>query len=81
MATAVLAGRIFLFGGEETARVFAENEVYDPTTDSWTTMAPMPTPRHGTGAATVGDTIYIPGGGLTVGGSAPSSMNEAFTLV
>ncbi|MGH2374941.1 MAG: Kelch repeat-containing protein [bacterium] len=80
VGAAVLGGRIFVFGGEETGRVFAENEMYDPSTDSWTAMAPMPTPRHGTGAVTIGETIYIPGGGLTIGGSAPASLHEAFTL-
>ena len=60
--------------------MFAQNEAYDPATDSWTTMAPMPTPRHGTGAAVVGNAIYITAGGLVTGGSQPSTTNEAFTL-
>jgi hypothetical protein len=43
-------------------------------------MAPMPTPRHGTGAVTINNVIYMPGGGLTVGGSQPTAVNEAFSL-
>ena len=46
----------------------------------WATMAPMPAPRHATGAAVVGDAIYIPGGGLVRGGSLPSDAKQAFTL-
>ncbi|MGH2436785.1 MAG: kelch repeat-containing protein, partial [bacterium] len=78
VAAAVIARRIFVFGGEETGRVFSDNEVYDPSNNTWTVMAPMPTPRHGTGGAAVGSAIYIPGGGLTVGGSRPSTIHEVF---
>jgi hypothetical protein len=41
-------------------------------------MAPMPTARHGLGAAVVGDTIYVIGGGESPGLSV-SGTNEAFT--
>ncbi len=79
MAAALLGGRMFVFGGEHGGGVFFQNEAYDPATDTWATMAPMPTPRHGTGAAVVGDAIYIPGGGLVRSGSRPSDANEALT--
>ena len=80
VAAAVLAGRLFVFGGERAGGVFIENEAYDPRSDRWSTMTPMRTPRHGTGAAVVGQAIYIPAGGLTNGGSRPSTANEAFVL-
>ena len=38
----------------------------------------MPTARHGLGAAVVGGTIYVIGGGATPGLSV-SGANEAFT--
>jgi hypothetical protein len=76
----LLAGRIFVVGGETTGKVFPENEAYNPATDRWTVMTPMRTPRHGAGAAVLGDSIYIAGGGLTFGGSQPSTINEAFIL-
>lgn len=40
----------------------------------------MRTPRHGTGGAVVGSSIYIPAGGFVNGGSRPATINEAFGL-
>ncbi|WP_376712527.1 hypothetical protein [Acinetobacter baumannii] len=39
----------------------------------------MPTPRHGHGAAVVGDRVYLMGGGVQVGVAA-SSAHEALDL-
>ena len=79
VAAVTLAGHILVFGGEETAGTFEENEAYNPTTNSWVALAPMPAPRHGIGAAVVGGVIYIPSGGPTPGGSQ-IEKHEAFTL-
>lgn len=43
------------------------NNRYDPKTDTWTQLAPMPTGRGGLGAAVVDNSIYAVGG--RVGGS------------
>ena len=40
----------------------------------------MPTPRHGIGAAAIGNTIHVAGGGAVMGGSIQSAIHEAFTL-
>ena len=65
-AAAVLDGRIHVAGGEgnpaTASGVFAEHDAYDPATDSWSTLAPMRTPRHGTGAAAHDGRLYVPGG-------------------
>jgi len=65
-AAAALDGRLVTFGGEgnnqNSRGIFPEVEVYDPATDRWTRLANMRAPRHGIGAATVGDRIYVPGG-------------------
>ncbi len=66
-AAAVFGSRIVVMGGEVNndnppTRVFVEVEMYDPATDEWTSLDPMAVPRHGIGAATVGDLIYVPGG-------------------
>jgi hypothetical protein len=67
-------------GGEGTNRVFGQNEGYDFSKDSWEQFAPMPTPRHGLGATTIGTTIYVAGGGALVGGGVQTSIHEAFAL-
>jgi hypothetical protein len=81
--------RLFAMGGEAglvvnghitNARVFGQMESYDPATDAWQHHAPMPTPRHAVGAALLGDTIYVAGGGAVTGGSIQSAVHEAFTL-
>lgn len=66
VAVAATATQIFAAGGEgndaEASGVFSQLEVYDPARAQWQTLPPMPTPRHGTGAAAIGSTVYVPGG-------------------
>ena len=50
--------------------VFPQVELYDPAANRWTALDPMPVPRHGIGAVTVGDLIYVPGGALRAGFAA-----------
>ena len=50
---------------------------YDPVRDTWQTMAPMPTGRHGLGSAVVHGRIHVISGGPTPGGSF-SDLNEVF---
>jgi hypothetical protein len=79
IASAVMDGRIFVFGGESPGGTFNTNEAYDPKTDRWMTMAPMPTARHGLGAAVVINRIHVLCGGTKPGGSA-SNAHEVFSL-
>jgi hypothetical protein len=67
-------------GGEGSNRVFGQNEAYDLKQDTWEQYAPMPTPRHGLGAAAIGRTLYVAGGGAVMGGGIQTSIHEAFTL-
>jgi N-acetylneuraminic acid mutarotase len=66
MAAAVVSHWIFVAGGEgnadEPTGVFAQFEVLDTNTGTWTTLTPMPTPRHGMGAAAIDGVVYVPGG-------------------
>ena len=82
-AAAVVRGCLYAFGGEgNTARpdgVFPQNEVYDPRTNAWESLAPMPTPRHGIAATVIGDRIYLPGG-ATLQGLGAVATHEAFTV-
>lgn len=66
ISAAALGGRLYVFGGEgnpdDPRGVFDAAEAWEPATDAWTELAPMTTPRHGTGAAAVNDRIWVPGG-------------------
>ncbi len=65
-ACGVVDGRLIVLGGEgnpaTATRVFAEVEAYTPATHAWATLPPMPTPRHGLGAAVWAGRLYVPGG-------------------
>ena len=80
-ASAVVGGRLYVLGGEGNAAdpsgVFGQVESYDAGADEWTSLPSMPVPRHGTGAATVGGVIYIPGGASEQGFGAVDT-NSAF---
>ncbi|WP_437733554.1 Kelch repeat-containing protein [Sorangium sp. So ce1335] len=83
VAAAVMDTKVYVIGGEgnqapDTLGIFDDTEVYDAATDAWEVLAPMRTPRHGTGAVAVGSTIYVPGGG-TQQGFGLSSVTESFT--
>jgi N-acetylneuraminic acid mutarotase len=66
-----LGGRIYVFGGEgntdDPRGIFHEAEVYDPVTDTWEALPDMNVPRHGFGAAVIGDRMYMPGGSTSQG--------------
>jgi N-acetylneuraminic acid mutarotase len=74
---------LYVFGGEQWVpgqKVFAESWVYDPAVDRWSALPPLPTPRHGLGAATMGDRIHVFGGGLTAGGNAATNVHEVLSI-
>jgi N-acetylneuraminic acid mutarotase len=79
-AAAVLDGKIFVFGGERFGGVFNNTEMFDPVTQRWSELTPMPVGRHGSGAVTVGNMIYLPAGGVVYGGSGQTNANQAFTF-
>jgi hypothetical protein len=84
LGVAVVNGKIYAIGGSTrsggggtrsgplpvTGGVVGTNEEYDPTTDTWTTKAPMPTPRGDFATAVYQNKIYCIGG---VGG-----VNEVY---
>ncbi|MBV8670531.1 MAG: galactose oxidase, partial [Candidatus Eremiobacteraeota bacterium] len=78
-AAALFGGRILVIGGERDGGVFTQNEAYDPSTDQWTTLAPLPEGRHGTGASVIGTALYVPVGAPVNGGSQQSSSLLIFT--
>jgi N-acetylneuraminic acid mutarotase len=64
----VVDGKIYLIGGATLGganfytHAVALNEVYDPATDSWSNMEPMPTAVKHYASAVLDDKIYIMGG-------------------
>lgn len=84
LAAAALQGRLVAFGGEwfgpAGGGVYAQAWVYDPARDAWEAAAPMPTPRHGLGAAAWGEEAYVIGGAARQGGNDTSARVEIFSL-
>lgn len=64
-------------GGGDT---FPENEAYDPKTNQWLMLAPLPAGRQGFGAATVGQYAYFAGGSLGCGGGPMTNQLLVFSL-
>jgi Kelch motif len=60
----VAGGKLYAIGGRdsELGRELAESDVYDFATRTWSSAAPIPTPRGGFAAALVGNEIYVIGG-------------------
>jgi N-acetylneuraminic acid mutarotase len=82
LATAVVNGILYAMGGNVDSccpeNVTATVEAYNPTTDTWTTKAPMPTARWGiyNGTGVVNGIIYAIGG--TGSTPVPLNKNEAY---
>ncbi len=74
-------GCIHAFGGEGEGigdnGVFPDHDVYNPKTDSWTSLPAMSTPMHGvTGMAYINGWIHFPGGGTKIGGSSGNVLHQ-----
>ncbi|ADI13634.1 Kelch repeat-containing protein [Truepera radiovictrix] len=76
-AAAVLGDEILVIGGEGGGNTYEEVEAYNPRTNTWRRLAPMPTPRHGVQAAVCNGGVYLAAGGV-VQGIGPSSAHEVF---
>jgi len=72
-------GCMHVWGGEESAGVFPDHDVYNPRTDRWTALPNMVMPIHGvTGATFANGLIYVTGGGTQVGGSSGSLLHQVY---
>jgi N-acetylneuraminic acid mutarotase len=64
----VVNGLLYAVGGEDTATISYPSymptvEAYNPTTDTWTAKAPMPTARAGLAVGVIDGVLYALGGG------------------
>ncbi|MGH7536046.1 MAG: Kelch repeat-containing protein, partial [Gemmatimonadales bacterium] len=77
---AVLGTEILVIGGEGGGNTYSNVEAYDTATNTWRTLAPMPTARHGIQAAECNGGVYIAAGGLLQGDGQPVDAHEVFFL-
>jgi glucose/arabinose dehydrogenase len=77
LASAVVDGKLYAIGGRNSNRTFNANldanEVYDPKSNAWTSLQPMPTKRSGlcvASSSSVGGDIYV------IGGESPFKGDE-----
>jgi N-acetylneuraminic acid mutarotase len=80
---AVHAGCMFVFGGEgERTHVLGLTPTaygYDPRADRWTRLPDLPIAVHGLkGSAVIGGRIYLPGGGITLGGNSGTNAMQVY---
>jgi hypothetical protein len=91
LGVASVNGKIYAIGGlsqnDASGQLLGTNEEYDPTTNTWTTKTPMPTPRKDFAIAVYQNKIYCIGGvsaiapnflGPGMGLSIDSSANEVY---
>jgi N-acetylneuraminic acid mutarotase len=82
-AVGVVKGRLFVVGGiaSSTGMITPDTLEASPTTGMWRQAGPMKTPRFATGAAVIGDRLYVPAGAANVGGSAIAAVNALEVLI
>jgi hypothetical protein len=65
--------RIYVAGGEVTTQelvgAFRAIEAYDPLTNTWSTLPPMPMPRHGVAGAVIGNRFHLVSGMIQSAGA------------
>ncbi|MGH7519344.1 MAG: Kelch repeat-containing protein [Gemmatimonadales bacterium] len=63
-ASAVIDGRLYVFGGHYNQRVQTSSmvQVYDPKTGTWSQRAPLPAPTTHWNAVSDGETVWLAGG-------------------
>src|SRR5215472_1208044 len=79
LAAVAHGGKVFVFGGctgtASAPNVTNEVDMYDPETNTWTTLAPMPTPRASLVVGHSGNLVYAIGG---TNGVSALNVNEVY---
>lgn len=78
-AVGVLGGKIYVAGGQ-TSGIVTSNalEVYDPVTDTWSTLAPMPAPREALGGGAFFGRFCVFGGRTASAGPTGNAFPETW---
>ena len=74
-------GLFHVWGGEgpPPPGMFPDHDYYNPQTNTWTKLPDMPMPVHGiVGSAFVDGLIWVTGGGMGIGGSSGTNMNQVY---
>src|SRR3984893_9765594 len=73
IGAAVYRGRIYVAGGEyqdpHMMATFRAVEAYDPASNTWTEMPPMPVSRHGLAVGVIGNQLHVIGGDVQSAGT------------
>jgi len=73
IGAAVYRGRIYVAGGEyqdpHMMATFRAVEAYDPASNTWSEMPPMPVPRHGLAVGVIGNRLHVISGDVQSAGS------------
>jgi N-acetylneuraminic acid mutarotase len=85
IGVAAVSGELFDFGVESLFQnggvvVHGEVEIFNPATNTWRSLSPMPNPRHGIWASVIGNNIFLPGGGTVSGFGGTTDLNTVFTV-
>jgi len=77
-ATAALGTEVLIIGGEGAGKTYNTVEAYSTATNTWRSLAPMPTARHGIQAAICNGGIYLADGGTIQGAGGATNIHEVF---
>jgi N-acetylneuraminic acid mutarotase len=73
LGAGVYRGRIYVAGGEyqdpHMMATFRAVEAYDPASNNWTEMPPMPVSRHGLAVGVIGNRLHVIGGDVQSAGT------------
>lgn len=82
LAAGIVDGKLFAIGGanKKNFRLINTNanEMYDPESDQWTSLAPLPTPRDHLTVSSFNGKIYAIGGRINVNYNQNLDSNEVF---
>ncbi len=85
IGVAVLNGRMHVLGGEaylnDLVGTYRTHEAFDPKTNGWQRLPPMPTPRHGLAVGEIAGKMYAVSGSNVAGGGGPHegvNVNEVY---
>ncbi len=83
LGVGVVNGILYAVGGAccnpgHGSRILGTVEAYDPATNTWTTKAPMPTPRYYLAVGVANEILYVVGGHKGSGGNAPTTTETGY---